>query len=265
MPIGIIDSGVGGFSILAQLEKEFPDAQFVYLSDNKNFPYSEKSIAKLQLIGESNVKILQEYSCNPVVIACNTLTVSALSELRQIFPEQTFIGTVPAVKPASELLTPHSNIVVLATKNTAESEYLQNLIAPYKNTTNFTLLGSTVLVETIENWDESAIKTELKTLFSPLLENQTISGVVLGCTHFAFIQDLIAEIIPNTVLFFEPSWGITKQVENHEPLFSHDELDFTETGSPSDHSKKITFLSTIPAESTQLESKYENLKTLLPE
>lgn len=267
MPIGVLDSGVGGFSILAQLESEFPDAQFVYLSDNKNFPYSEKSVARLQSIGEKNVQILQEYSCNPIVIACNTLTVSALAYFREIYPEITFIGTVPAVKPASELVAPQSTVVVLATKNTAESEYLQNLITPYKQTTHFELVGSTVLVEAIENWDETAIVEELKTILLPLIEKTKIAGLVLGCTHFAFIQDQIAEIVPNRILFFEPSWGIIKQVENHENLFTQDESYLTteDATTPAENAKKITFLSTNPSESAQLAEKYEHLKTLLPE
>lgn len=256
MPIGVIDSGVGGFSILAHLTDEFPEARFVYLSDNKNFPYSEKSIQKLQTIGENNVRLLQQFSCNPIVIACNTLTVSALAHLRETFPQTTFIGTVPAVKPASELVAPHSTVVVLATKNTAESEYLQNLIKPYKHTTHFELVGSTVLVEAIENWNEPAIVLELQQLLEPLIEKYSISGIVLGCTHFAFIQTHIAAVIPNDLLFFEPSWGILKQVENHEGLFSRDEQFFSDM-------EKNTFLSTADTSSEELAEKYSQLKQLI--
>jgi glutamate racemase len=258
MPIGVIDSGVGGFSILAHLEREFPEARFVYLSDTKNFPYSEKSVAKLQTLAEQHITLLQQLSCNPIVIACNTLTVSALAHLRETFPQNTFIGTVPAVKPASELLAPHSTVVVLATKNTAESEYLQNLIAPFRHTTNFKILGSTVLVEAIEDWDEDAITAELELLLTPILEKETISGVVLGCTHFAFIQSYIEKLIPNEILFFEPSWGIIKQVENHEGLFSRDEQFFSDMD-------RLNFLSTDPTKTAELQEKYLNLRELLPD
>lgn len=240
MPIGFIDSGVGGFSILAHLEKNFPTEQFVYLSDTLHFPYSEKSIEELHTIGKENVEILLQYNCNPIVIACNTLTVTALSYLREIFPDTTFIGTVPAVKQASETLPLGAEVVVIATKNTAESEYLQNLVEPFSARTHFTLLGSTPLVTAIENWNLEAITKEIETLFAPVQQKTTVDGVVLGCTHFAFVEQEIDNYLQNLVAFFDPSAGIQKQLTlklESIPLV-HDEklphLTFTATNNTSE-------------------------------
>jgi glutamate racemase len=254
MPIGVLDSGVGGLSILAVLEKHFPNETFVYLSDQKNFPYSEKSAEVLQKLGEENVQKLLEYNCNPIVIACNTLSVTALAYLREQFPKISFVGTVPAVKMAAEQLPEGSHVVVLATKNTAESEYLQNLVEPYSNRTNFILLGSTKLVSAIENWDETAITEELHAVLHPIAKK--IDGIVLGCTHFAFIETHIQSYLPYPVQFFEPSEGITKQVQRA-----------IENITKQPEGKNATqFLSTLEsAEANQkVTEQYHHLKKFLP-
>lgn len=254
MPIGVLDSGVGGLSILAVLEKKFPDQQFIYLSDQKNFPYSEKSVDELRSIAVENVRVLQSKGCNPMVLACNTLSVIALAHLRQTFPELTFIGTVPAVKPASEELPKNADVIVLATKNTVESGYLQNLVAPFSAKTNFTLLGSTKLVAAIENWDPTAITQELNALFLPLLSEKKIAGVVLGCTHFAFIEDMIKKVLNAPVAFFEPSEGITKQLQKFVPV--------SDSATPA---TKTQFFSTLPDQNAGhvVEQQYTHLQQFL--
>ena len=238
MHIGLIDSGVGGMSILAALVRAFPQHSFTYLSDQKNFPYSEKSVAELHSIGEENVEHLCSLGCEVIVIACNTLTVTTLTDLREKYPETRFIGTVPAVKPASEQLPPGALVMVLATKNTAESVYLHELVKPYQEKTNFLLVGTTALVAAIEHWDEAAIRNELTTLFTPQIKAK-LSGLVLGCTHFAFIQHILQEYFTHPILFFEPSEGITKQLEllTNTPAYSRE--------SSLSASKSLTFLSSL--------------------
>lgn len=292
MKIGVLDSGVGGFSILAVLEKNFPEQQFVYLSDHENFPYSEKTAEQLQDIGAENASTLINQGCNPIVIACNTLTVTALSHLRQTFPETTFIGTVPAVKPAAETLPPGSHIVVLATKNTAESEYLQTLIQPWETTHHWTLLGSTKLVETIENWDELAISSELETIFLPTQNQRPIDAIVLGCTHFPFVESFIIETLSQASLesvkhtvnsnsmeqqtknpvFFEPSIGITKQLARALEIVQNQEISSNIVPAPTPSNaanSQLTFISTDSLvslsqnETTYLETQFLNLKKYL--
>lgn len=292
MKIGVLDSGVGGFSILAVLEKSFPEYQFVYLSDHKNFPYSEKTVEQLQTIGAENASTLINQGCNPIVIACNTLTVTALAHLRQTFAKTTFIGTVPAVKPAAETVPPGSHIVVLATKNTAESKYLQALIQPWETTHHWTLLGSTKLVETIENWDKQAICSELETILLPTQKQRPIDAIVLGCTHFPFVESFIIETLSQASLeneehtensnameqqvknlvFFEPSIGITKQLARALQIVQNQEISTNAVQTPPPSyttNPQLTFLSTDSPvshpqnERPDLETKFSNLKKYL--
>lgn len=254
-PIGIVDSGVGGFSILSSLQKKFPQQNFIYLCDEAHFPYSEKSVAELQEIGKQAVEKLQSLGCTTIVIACNTLTVTALQFLRKTFPSITFIGTVPAVKPAAEEGKDKAHIVVLATKNTAESAYLKNLVQPFEDVVTFSLLGSTKLVEAIEHWNDVSIIAELTLLLRPLEKEKPITAVVLGCTHFAFIEHHITTVVSTPIQFYEPSAGIARQLEKVIPA-------------PSDaiHNSMITtlYLSTNPLTSSQtLEDRFKFLVTQL--
>ena len=270
MNIGVIDSGVGGFSILAVLEKNFPNQKFVYVSDNKNFPYSEKNTQQLQTIGEELVTTLQAKDCSVIVIACNTLTVNAIQYLREKFPTISFVGTVPAVKTAAQTVPKNSHIVVLATKNTVESYYLKVLIEPWQTLHHWTLVGSTSLVEKIENWDETAIFIELQKLLKPVAEQALITGIVLGCTHFPFVETLITSAIADgsrstttQFKFFEPSIGIAKRLEQVVKEKDSNSL----SSVPSEITTQVnqtTFLSTASMVSpSSLEEKYNFLKKYL--
>ncbi len=269
MNIGVLDSGVGGFSILATLEKQFPEHTFVYLSDHKNFPYSEKSISQLQTIGAENAEILSAQGCNPIVLACNTLTVTALAHLRVTFPSTSFIGTVPAVKPAAETLTPGSHIVVLATKNTAESEYLQALIEAWKSTHNWTLVGTTKLVEAIENWNEQAIIAELTEILLPIHRQHPIDGIVLGCTHFPFVEKYILQVLQTDeteakdIRFFEPSIGIAKQLARAVEAIDSSIVQTTSRTTTS-HLNFISSADPAHLNNTALAHQFEQLKQFLP-
>ncbi len=250
MQIGVLDSGVGGFSILAVLEQNFPQHSFVYLSDSKNFPYSEKTATELQEIGFQSTQKLLDLDCQIIVIACNTLTVTALTHLRASFPEIIFVGTVPAVKPAAQTLSPNSQIVVLATKNTAESEYLAALVAPWP-AQNWTLIGPTKLVEVIENWDEQAIIAELERTLLPLHHKQPIEAVVLGCTHFPFVETYIEKVLDAPVIFFEPSIGIAKQLARAvEVVTARNTAEHTQVTKSIDEGSTLFYSTAAPATPT---------------
>jgi glutamate racemase len=270
MNIGVIDSGVGGFSILAVLEKNFPHQKFLYISDNKNFPYSEKNTQQLQTIGEELVTTLQAKDCSVIVIACNTLTVNAIQHLREKFPSISFVGTVPAVKTAAQSLPKNSHIVVLATKNTVESYYLKVLIEPWQTLHHWSLVGSTSLVEKIENWDKTAISVELQKLLKPVAEQAPITGIVLGCTHFPFVETVITSALADgsssatsQLQFFEPSIGITKRLEQVIKEKNSDGLSL-ENNAITPTENQTTFLSTASTVSpSSLEEKYNFLKKYL--
>ncbi|PIY80755.1 MAG: glutamate racemase [Candidatus Pacebacteria bacterium CG_4_10_14_0_8_um_filter_42_14] len=213
MTIGLIDSGIGGLSILRALEKELPQNQYVYLADSANFPYSEKSPQDLQKAAAEHVReLIYKHNCEITVLACNTLSVVALAYLRSQFPAVPFVGTVPPVKAASEELEPGNTILVIATKRTAESSYLAELIYPYKEKQNFIVVGTTDLVIAIEAEDNVQINNVLNSINNDL-QNNNVDSIVLGCTHFPLITRKIQEVFKKEVKIYSPTTGVVKQVK----------------------------------------------------
>lgn len=210
MKIGVMDSGSGGLSILAALHKRFTSSSFVYCGDSVAFPYSPKSPAELQERAVVLTKLLQKQNCDLIVIACNTLTVHAISLLREQFRNTPFVGTVPAIAEAARVLPQGSTTLILATQATAESEYLKKLLAPLQSKLTWQVLGATELVRAVETSNTAAqyavvedIKKRIHTV--PI-------GIVIGCTHFSAAKPALSTLSETEVLFFEPQTGICNQV-----------------------------------------------------
>ncbi|MBD3279265.1 MAG: glutamate racemase [Candidatus Pacebacteria bacterium] len=214
MKIGVIDSGLGGFSILDRLITKLPFLDYYYLADQQHCPYSEKSPVKLQQLAAQQVEFLLNQGCELIVLACNTLSVTSLAFLREKF-KVPFIGTVPAVKLASEKLPQGSRVLVLATVNTTNSDYLRQLIKPLQSRTKFILLGSTVLVEYIEAWQPSKTQAECERLIQQLPHK--IEAVVFGCTHFPFIKMQLSHALSYSVWYFDSGAGVAKRLKSLLP------------------------------------------------
>lgn len=212
MTIGVLDSGIGGTSILHGLESALPQHRYIYLADPKHFPYSSKTQQFLQKIAAENVEKLITQGAQLIVIACNTLTVAALEYLRKKFPETQFVGTVPAVKQAAEILKPDATVIILSTIHTAESQYLADLIDRHSQGQNFICLGTTDLVKAVEEEDEEEIEYLLSLLLEKKSTEQHIDGVIIGCTHFSLIEEKIIDAIGYHVEIFDPIGGIVGQV-----------------------------------------------------
>jgi len=135
--IGFIDSGIGGLSVLKEVEKLNLGESLIYLKDSKNSPYGNKSYKKIYRIIESDVKDLIGIGCKIIVIACNTATAVCITKLRSKFKDVTFVGTEPNIN--SPISDEKQNILVLCTSATKKHcEHLKNapnnvLVYPLKN------------------------------------------------------------------------------------------------------------------------------------
>ena len=100
--IGMFDSGIGGLTVLDVLKELVPNEDYLYYADNKNNPYGEKSDEELLKICCKVVDYLIDNNCRIIVIACNTATTKCMKKLREIYKDIIFVGTVPAIKVASD-------------------------------------------------------------------------------------------------------------------------------------------------------------------
>lgn len=213
-PIGIFDSGVGGLSILLAIQKILPKEHFVYLADQENCPYGEKTRVEIRRLSFKNTKFLLSKQCKVIVIACNTATVSAIDLLRKRFPKIPFIGIEPGIKPGVKL-SKTGHIVVLSTPVTQKSQRLGNLIKKFSKGKKVYNLGCPGLVDLIEKGEIKSPKVVrlLKKSLGRALKDPLVDILVLGCTHYFFVKELILELFPKKIKIITTAEPVVKQVK----------------------------------------------------
>lgn len=207
--IGIIDSGVGGLSIASVLFKTLPNESFIYVADSKNCPYGNKSEEEIYNLTRKMIDFLVKREIKLLVVACNTITVTAIDKLRRDYPSIPIVGIVPVLKTAA-ISSRSKKIGVFSTKVTSESQYQRDLINRFASNCVVVSVGSSDLVPMIENLDFDSIDGVLEKELNEFKINQ-IDTLALGCSHFPLIRDRIAKILPN-VLILDSSGAVSRQV-----------------------------------------------------
>ena len=156
-----IDSGKGGIPYMRRLLELCPAAECVYVGDSKNFPYGEKSKQEItELVVDLCNKIIQRFNPKAIIVACNTMSVNALDELRESFPDVKFVGTVPAIKLASSL-SQKRKIGLIASNSTVHNDYNQKLQQEFANDCTIISRGDMELISFIEKKAYSVNKQDI--------------------------------------------------------------------------------------------------------
>lgn len=212
----VIDSGVGGTSILKNLIKRLPNKSFIYFADNKNSPYGNKSKKFLTKNIENILnEMLKTYKIELVVFACNTITATSIQKMRKIFKNLKFVGTEPPVK----LVNKNEKTLILSTEQTLKN---CKLLTFYKSKSNFTFIPLKDVASMLDN-NFFNRKDIIKSLKTQVIKND-YKSVVLGCTHYYFLENEINEVLNNNDLkFYKSVTGVTNRVkslvkENNESL-----------------------------------------------
>lgn len=210
-PIGVFDSGVGGLSVLRELQKILPNEDFVFLADQKYVPYGEKTKEELmQLVYKITDYFIEYHNVKMVVVACNTATCNAIAELRAkyLFP---IVGTVPAVKLAAKK-TKSGTVAVICTPSTSESEILKKLISEHCMDVNVLNIGCKNLENAVETGELNGIQVNM--LLQKYLKgvvNSHADHLVLGCTHYPFLKEKIQKIVGPKVKLLDGGRAIAKR------------------------------------------------------
>lgn len=212
-PIGVFDSGVGGLSILRELYRRLPHENFLYVADQAHVPYGIRPLAEIQQFSEAISRFLLAQDAKLIVVACNTASAAALTELRQIFPDVLFVGMEPAVKPAAQQ-TRSGRVGVLATASTFASDRYADLMARYASDVIVFEDPCYGLVDLIEagQIDTQATVQLLDTVITPMFASG-VDTLVLGCTHYPFVIPLLERLSPPTVTIIDPAPAIARQTE----------------------------------------------------
>ena len=209
-PIGVLDSGVGGISVLRELVKILPGEDFLYYGDSAHAPYGTKEVS--QVVGHTlnAAEFLLQKGAKALVVACNTATSVAIPVLRENYKSIPVIGIEPALKPAV-LAKEHPRVLVMATPMTLEQEKFSNMMHFYENDANIVKVPCPGLVELIEDGVLAGERLDsyLKERFASF-EPESADGIVLGCTHYPLIRDRIAALFPHATIF-DGGYGTAKQ------------------------------------------------------
>lgn len=215
-PIGVFDSGVGGLSVLKQLKAALPDESFIYVADSGYAPYGDRESEFVEARAREVARFLCQRHAKALVIACNTASVVAVRRLRDSLSIP-IVAMEPAIKPATKLT--HSNVIlVLATTGTIQSHSVAQLCHSYGDGIRIILQACPGLADQVERGEFHSEATRR------LLEQYVLPGVtagadtvVLGCTHYAFLANEIAQIAGPGVTIVEPSAAIARQLSRILP------------------------------------------------
>ena len=211
----IFDSGVGGLSVAGEIRRLLPDLQQTYVADDEFRPYGEKSDEQLaQRLPGLLWTLCYAVKPDVAVIACNTASTSALSEIRAALSIPV-IGVVPAIKPAAQQ-SRAGRFAVLGTPGTVRRKYVDQLVKDFAPSHDVVLHGSTRLVSIAERKlaghpvELPVVKEEIAPIF---LKGQ-VDVIVLACTHFPLLKEELTLAVGDDVVFIDSGQAIARRVKS---------------------------------------------------
>ena len=212
--VAFLDSGTGGIPYMLHLQKKCPQVRCVYLGDTANFPYGEKSREQITDCAAAASRLLiDRFNPDAIVVACNTISVTALSALRELFPSVPFVGTVPAIKLAAAV-SPKKRIGLLATRQTVENAYTDRLVAEFASDCYIARRGDPELIDFVEKKLFTATKEDRAAAVAPAIEffrQHDVDTIILGCTHFIHMADDIQKAAGSSVRVVDSRDGVVNQ------------------------------------------------------
>lgn len=213
-----LDSGTGGIPYMLLLKEKSPERRCVYLGDTVHFPYGEKSFEEIVSCSSHAIsQIIDRWNPRAVIIACNTISVTALDELRKLYPDLPIIGTVPAIKLAAKVSL-NKKIGFLATNASVNHPYSQKLIDDFASDCQVLKRGDPDLIDFIEHRLFTATREEKMAAVMPAVDYFNSCGcdtIILGCTHFTHMAREIDEA------FASKSWRKVFVVDSRDGVSNH--------------------------------------------
>ena len=212
MPVGVMDYGLGGLSVLQKIRQVLPQENCIFFGDSAHAPYGDKSLAEIRQLTANVVNNLLRQRVKAVVIACNTASSAAGAILREKYPWLPIIAIEPALKPAV-LHKIGGRVLVLATSTTLREKKFKKLMESYEDKAEIISMPLPGLPEFVERGelDSPALREFLQKHFSALGDKKIDCGV-LGCTHYPFVRPVIQELLGEEVAIFDGAEGTARQL-----------------------------------------------------
>lgn len=211
LPIGVFDSGLGGISVLKELMALMPEEHYLYFGDSANAPYGTRTTEEVKILTLNAAARLYEQGIKALVVACNTATAAAITQIREEYPNLIVVGIEPALKMATDRF-PKGHVGIMATQVTLREEKLEHLVGRFPDVT-VEKIPAPGLVELVEQGKTQSEETAalLMEILSPYLGQ--LDAIVLGCTHYPFVKDTVQRILGDGVEVLDGGAGTARQTK----------------------------------------------------
>ena len=209
--IAVFDSGVGGVSVLRELRALMPGERFYYFGDSRNAPYGKKTTDEVrELTLAAGRKLLVEQDCKALVVACNTATAAAITDLRAEYPDRIVVGIEPALKLACDR-HPGGTVGIMATDVTLREKKLAALMERVKRDCRVIRVHAPGAVELVEAG--KCDTDEAVALMEKLLGGYAgkLNALVLGCTHYPFLKKAMGVVLGDRVELLDGGEGTARE------------------------------------------------------
>ena len=221
--IGVFDSGFGGLQILKHIVKELPQYDYVYLGDTARIPYGSRSQEIILSFVNQAVNFLFKKDCQLVIFACNTASAKALCKIQKKYPNKKVLGVIiPAVEEAID--DNHNSIGIIATQGSVSSGAFVREAKKINPKIKIFQQACPLLVPIVETGEEKSEIADimLKKYLKPLLKNK-IDALVLGCTHYGFLENKIKKIVGKEIKVISEGKIVARKLKKY--LLAHLEVE----------------------------------------
>ncbi len=206
--IGVFDSGIGGLSVVKAIQNELPDLEIVYKDDKKHVPYGLRDVNEIHGFVRPIFQEFVDEGCQAIVIACNTVTTNLITELRHEF-KLPMVGLEPAVRAAA-VMTKSKTIAVCATPRTLASKRYKWLKQEFTK-------GMVVLEPDCSDWammiENDSVERDKVAKITNQAIKQGADVIVLGCTHYHWIEEIIKDIAKGRAKIIQPEKPVIEQLK----------------------------------------------------
>lgn len=216
-PIGVVDSGIGGFTVLSELQMRLPNENYLYFGDSKRMPYGERENEELICLGNAIIKQLEDQGVKAVVLACNTLS-SLILELTSRVP---LFSVIEAGVQETLSCRDRGMVGLIATIATVKNRGYEGELELWTSEIEYIAHGTHTLGKVINDGqgDLKILKSNIKEAVEPILLIGKKNGVIiedllLGCTHFPIVSGTIKKMYPELNLI-NPALGLVRLMEKH--------------------------------------------------
>ena len=211
--IGVLDSGVGGFSVLLEIRKLLPENHVLYIGDSAWCPYGTKSPEQILERVSALTELLIHQGAQIIVIACNSATIHTIEQLRERY-EIPFVGMEPAIKPAAAA-TNSGVIGVLATEASLAGSKFHRLLDTHGDGVQMITVPCPEFVETVEHGilEGDEVESAIDRITRPLLQ-QGVDTLVLGCTHYPFLKPTIQSLVGSGVRLIDTGEAVARRTKD---------------------------------------------------